>query len=64
MTMLIIENVSKACFMFQPMNMVEIPKNNKLKPTIIDTNSDENIGNSIKTNPKMIDRIPALLLIM
>ena len=59
-----IENVSKSRFMFQPITAAEIPKNNRLKPTIIETNPDENIGNNMNTNPKMIDKIPAFLLII
>ena len=48
--------------MFHPINAAEIPKKSKLKPTITETNSDENIGNNMKINPKIIDNIPAPLL--
>ena len=48
--------------MFNPMNIDEIPKNSKLKPTITETNPAENIGNNMKINPKIIDNIPAPLL--
>ena len=48
--------------MFHPMNAAEIPKKSKLKPTIIETNPDENIGNNMKIKPKITDIIPALLL--
>ena len=61
MIMAMIDITSKLDLMFQPMNAAEIPKNSKLKPTIIETISDENIGNNMNINPKMIDRIPAVL---
>lgn len=65
---MIIAIVEKVLFtgflMFHPMNAAEIPKNNKLKPTIIEINSEENIGKIIKSKPRIIDKIPALLLII
>lgn len=61
MIMAIIDNISKLDLMFQPINAAEIPKKSKLKPTIIETSSDENIGNNMKIKPKMIDKIPAVL---
>ena len=63
MIMAMIDSTSKLDLMFQPMNAAEIPKNSKLKPTIIETTSDENIGNNMNIKPKMIDRIPAVLFI-
>lgn len=56
------EKVLSESFMFQPMNAAEIPKNSKLKPTIIETSPVENIGNSMNIKPKIIESIPALLL--
>lgn len=56
-----IENMSKACLILNPMNRDEIPKNRRLKPTIIETNSDENMGNNMKIKPNIIDKIPAPL---
>ena len=44
------------------MKIAEIPKNNKLKPTIIETSSAENIGNTINIKPNIIAKIPAPLL--
>lgn len=57
-----VENISKLGLMFQPMNTAEIPKNSKLKPTIIEINSDENMGNNINIKPNIIDKSPAPLL--
>ncbi len=59
-----VENIPFWFLRLNPINAVEIPKNNKLKPTIIETNPDENIGNRINIIPKIIDNIPALLLII
>ncbi len=56
----IIENVFGPDLMFHPMNTEEIPKNNRLNPTIIETTSDENMGNNMNINPMIIDNIPAL----
>ncbi len=49
-------------FMLKPINVTEIPKNNKLKPTIREISPAENMGNIIKINPKIMDSIPAILL--
>lgn len=46
--------------MLKPMNAAEIPKNNRLSPTMTETKLAENIGNIIKINPTMTDNIPAL----
>ena len=63
--MAIIENVLlKGVLISHPINTAVIPKKSKLKPTIIDTNSEENIGKIIKSKPTMIDNIPAFLLII
>ena len=56
------ENILREFLILKPINAAEIPKNNKLKPTINETSSDENIGNNININPKIIESIPALLL--
>ena len=58
-----IANASNACLMLMPKYTVEIPKNSRLSPTIIETSPDENIGKTMNINPTMMDRIPALLLI-
>ena len=57
-----IANKSKACLMLMPINNVEIPKNNRLKPTMTEINSDENMGNIMNNSPNTIAMIPALLL--
>lgn len=62
--MIAIERVLCSCLIFQPRNADEIPKNNKLKPTITEINPDENIGNNMNIRPNIIDKIPALLLII
>lgn len=49
--------------MFQPINAADIPKKSKLKPTIMEINSDENIGKIMNSNPRTTAKIPALLLI-
>lgn len=54
--------IFKSCLMLNPINKAEIPKNNKLNPTITEINPAENIGNIIKINPKIIDNIPTPLL--
>lgn len=59
-----VENIPFWFLRLNPMNADEIPKNNKLKPTITETNPDENIGNKINIIPKIIDNSPALLLII
>lgn len=45
-----------------PPNIDAIPKNSKLTPIMIDTNSELKIGKIIKINPKIIDNIPDVLL--
>ena len=50
--------------MFHPMNIEERPKKSKLKPTITETNSAENIGNNMKIKPSITDNIPAPLLML
>lgn len=49
--------------MVYPIYAAEIPKNNKLKPTIIEISSDENIGNNMNIKPIIIVKIPANLLL-
>ena len=56
------DNPLNAGLMFQPMNTAEIPKKSRLKPTITETSPAENIGNTIKIRPMIIERIPAVLL--
>ncbi len=56
-----VENALYSFLMFQPINTEEIPKNNKLRPMIIETRFSKNIGNIMNIIPNMIDRIPALL---
>ena len=41
-----------------PVNIVAIPKNNKLTPIMMDTVAELTIGKIIKINPKIIDNIP------
>ncbi len=47
--------------MFQPINAAEIPKNNRLNPTIIETRPVENIGNNMNIKPSMIEPYPPIL---
>ena len=61
----IIETVpimSKDFLKVQPIRAEEIPKNNKLAPTITEMNDDENIGKIININPRMMKSKPAGLL--
>lgn len=44
-----------------PMNTADSPKKSRLKPTISETNAEENIGNIIKINPRIIDIKPRSL---
>ena len=46
-------------FKVYPMNAAEIPKNTKLKPTIIETNPIENIGNRMNIKPRTRKNIQA-----
>ena len=62
MSIVAIANISKACLMLIPKNTVAIPKNSKLKPTIIEINPAENIGNTMNSSPNIMDMIPAPLL--
>lgn len=55
----IMETTFDSFLMLKPIIAAEIPKNSKLKPTIMDTTPAENIGNKIKIKPKMIKIIPA-----
>lgn len=64
MIIAIIAYISNECLMLIPKNTVEIPKNKRHKPTIIEIIPDENIGNIMKISPIIIERIPALLLIV
>ena len=64
---IIIDTIANILFSFLrliPINAVEIPKNNRLKPTITETRLDANIGNMMNINPKIIDNSPAVLLII
>lgn len=64
-SMAIVEIVLLTLFlMLIPMNTAEIPKKSKLKPTITETNSAENIGKIMKSKPTIIENIPALLKII
>lgn len=40
------------------MSIAEIPKNNKLNPTIIEISPDENIGNKMNIKPRIKQNIP------
>ncbi len=63
MIMAIVEKVLLyGLLIFHPMNAADIPKKSKLKPTMIEISSDENMGNIIKSKPRIIANNPALLL--
>lgn len=58
------KKLSTSLRMVQPINAAVIPKNSKLKPTITETSPAENIGEIINIMPSIIERNPAILLII
>ena len=54
----IIPTVGLAGLMLEPKNIVEIPKNSRLNPTIIEMNPVENIGSNMNIKPIIIVIIP------
>ena len=56
------EKVPISYLILSPIYAAEIPKKSKHNPTIIEINSDENIGNMMNIKPMIIANIPAPLL--
>ena len=52
-------NLLMEFLMLNPKNVMVIPKNSKLNPTITETKVDENIGNKMNIKPRTILKIPA-----
>ena len=52
-------NLLMEFLMLNPKNVMVIPKNSQLNPTITETKVDENIGNKKNIKPRTILKIPA-----